>query len=86
MTVAASTAGPRQRTRCTRGGSRFTGRTGLQPAIGALPRLRIVGDAGEPPAQLHRGGQLAAPLVDDADRSGISLGDDEHRLKSSAYG
>jgi hypothetical protein len=30
------------------------------------------------PAQLNRSGQLAALLVRGADRSGLSLGDDEH--------
>ena len=35
--------------------------------------------AGEPPAQLDGGRELAALLVDSADRSGIRLGDDEHR-------
>jgi hypothetical protein len=45
---------------------------------GPHPRLRIVG-AGEPPAQLDGGREFAALLVDGADRSGIRLGDDEHR-------
>jgi hypothetical protein len=45
----------------------------------ALPRLPVVGDAGEPPPQLDHGGQFAALLKGGADRGGISLGDDEHR-------
>jgi hypothetical protein len=45
---------------------------------GALPRLRVVGDAQEPPPQFDRGRELATLLVDGADRSGIRLGDDEH--------
>jgi hypothetical protein len=45
----------------------------------ALPGLPVVGDAGEPPAQLDRGRELAALLEHGADRSSIRLGDDEHR-------
>ena len=37
-----------------------------------------VGDAWHQPAQLDRGRELAALLVDGADRGGLSLGDDEH--------
>jgi hypothetical protein len=40
--------------------------------------LRGVGDGWEQPAQLDRGRELAALLVDGADRSGLSLSDDEH--------
>jgi hypothetical protein len=52
---------------------------------GALPCLRVVGDAGEPPAQLDRGRELATLLVDGADRSGIRLGDDEHRWSMGTH-
>ena len=45
----------------------------------ALPRLRVVGDAKEALAQLDRGREFAPLLIDGADRSGIRLGDDEHR-------
>ena len=46
---------------------------------GALPCLRVVGDAREALPQLDRGREFAPLLVDGADRSGIRLGDDEHR-------
>jgi hypothetical protein len=46
---------------------------------GALPRLHVVGDARKHPAQLDRSRELAALLIDGADRSLIRLGDDEHR-------
>ena len=46
------------------------------PGTGA--GLRGVGDGWEQPAQLDRGRELAALLVDGADRGGLSLGDDEH--------
>ena len=46
---------------------------------GALPRLLVVGDAGEQPPQLDRGRELAMLLEGGADRSGLSLTDDEHR-------
>jgi hypothetical protein len=70
-------ADQRQSIRPNRGslGRRFTARDGA----GALPRLCVVGDAREPVAQLDRSRQLTALLVDGADRSGIRLGDDEHR-------
>ncbi len=42
-----------------------------------LPRLGIVGEAGEAAAQLSSGRQLAVPVVDSPDRGGIGLGDDE---------
>ena len=73
---------PRQRTSRNRGGfgTRFTGRSGSGfHGPGALPRLRVVGDAGEPPAQLDRSRELATLLIDGADLSGFCLGDDEHR-------
>ena len=53
---------------------------------GALPRLHVGGDAGEPPAQLNGGRELATLLVDGADRSGIRLGDDEHRCSMGRLG
>ena len=40
--------------------------------------LSGVGHSGEQPAQLDRGRELAALLVDGADRGGLCLGDDEH--------
>jgi hypothetical protein len=52
------------------------------PGTGA--GLRGVGDAGEQPAQLDRGRELAAFLVDGADRRGFSLGDDEHPASMGA--
>src|SRR4051794_23468502 len=45
---------------------------------GALPRLLVVDDAGEPAAHLDGGRQLALLLIDGADRGGIGFGDDEH--------
>ena len=45
---------------------------------GASPRLGIVGDPREPPAQLDGGRQLALLIEDSADRSNIGFGDDEH--------
>jgi hypothetical protein len=42
------------------------------------PRLRVVGDAGEQPAQLDRGGELATLFVDGADFGGVGLSDREH--------
>jgi hypothetical protein len=45
---------------------------------GALPRLQVVGDGGEQPAQLDGGRQLASLLECGADRSGFRFGDDEH--------
>jgi hypothetical protein len=44
---------------------------------GAVPRLCVVANAGR--AQFDRSRQLAATLEGSADRSGIRLGDDEHR-------
>jgi hypothetical protein len=44
----------------------------------ALPRLRIVGHAGEQAAQLDRGSVLAALVEGGADGGGLCLGDDEH--------
>jgi hypothetical protein len=44
----------------------------------ALPRLRIVGHAGEQAAQLDRGSVLAATFKGGTDRSGVCLGDNEH--------
>jgi hypothetical protein len=45
---------------------------------GTRAGLGGVGDGGEQPAQLDRGRELAALLVDAADRGGLCLGDDEH--------
>jgi hypothetical protein len=45
----------------------------------ALPRLGVVGDAREPPAQLDRSRELATLLKDGTDCGSICLGDDEHR-------
>ena len=75
VTAAASASLHRQRQRLPAG-----------DGPGALPRLRVVGDAGEPPAQLDRSRELAALLVDGADRSGIRLGDDEHRWSMGRRG
>ena len=60
--------------RAQRHGQRLPAGNG--PGTGA--GLRGVGDGGEQPAQLDRGRELAALLVDGADRGGLSLGDDEH--------
>jgi hypothetical protein len=49
---------------------------GNGPGTGA--GLDVVGDGGEQPAQLDRGRELAALLVDGTDRGSLSLGDDEH--------
>jgi hypothetical protein len=38
----------------------------------------VVGDAGEQPAQLHSGRQLAALLIGGTDRGGFGFGDTEH--------
>jgi hypothetical protein len=46
---------------------------------GALPRLRVVRDAGEKPAQLDGGRELAALLEDGADCCSLCFGDGEHR-------
>ena len=46
---------------------------------GALPCLRVVGDAREQPPQLERSREFAPLLIDGADRSLVLLGDDEHR-------
>ncbi len=52
----------------------------VQPAIErALPRLGVVGNAGEPAAQLNGSRQLAILLVCGADRGGIGFGDNGHR-------
>jgi len=40
--------------------------------------VRRIGNAREQPAQLDRGGKLAALLEDGTDRRGFILGDDEH--------
>ena len=45
---------------------------------GTLPRLGVVGDAGEQPAQFDRGRELAALLISGANRGGLRFGDDEH--------
>jgi hypothetical protein len=41
--------------------------------------MGIVGDAGEMPTQLNRGGELPALVEGGADRHSLLLGDDEHR-------
>jgi hypothetical protein len=52
----------------------------LPPGYGpcALARLHVVRDAGEQPAQLDRGRQLAATIESGADRCSVCLSDDEH--------
>ena len=45
---------------------------------GTRAGLRVVGDGWEQPSQLDRGRELAALLVDGADRGGLSLADNEH--------
>ena len=50
--------------------------SGDGPGTGA--GLSGVGHSGEQPAQLDRSRELAALLVDGADRGGLCLGDDEH--------
>jgi integration host factor subunit beta len=45
---------------------------------GARASLRGVGDGGKQPAELDRGRELAALLVDGTDRGGLCLGDDHH--------
>jgi hypothetical protein len=42
------------------------------------PRLRVVGDSREPPAQLDSSRQLSVLVKDSADRGSIGLGDNEH--------
>jgi hypothetical protein len=44
----------------------------------ALPRLHVVGDGGEQPAQLDGGRQFASLIEDGADRRGLCLADHEH--------
>ena len=44
----------------------------------ALLRLRVVGDAGEQPAQLDSSRQFTSLIEGGADRVGFCLGDDEH--------
>jgi hypothetical protein len=43
-----------------------------------LPRVRVVGDAGEPATQLDGGRQLALLIEGGPDRGGVFLGDSEH--------
>ena len=50
----------------------------------ALSRSRVVGQAGEPAAQLNGGGQLAAPIELGADRFDVGFGDREHRTSMAA--
>ncbi len=47
----------------------------------ARPRILIVGDPGEPTAQLDRRRQFTVSLIDGADCGGIGFGDDEHTWK-----
>jgi hypothetical protein len=47
-------------------------------APGARPRVRVVGDSWEPPAQLDNGRQLSLFIEDGTDRGGIGFGDDKH--------
>ncbi len=47
-------------------------------APGALPRLLVVGDAGEPAAQFNRGRKFTILLIGGADRGGIGFGDNKH--------
>lgn len=67
-------AGTQPRQRARRGWQRRP--PGYAPS--ARPRLRVVGDSWEPPAQLDSGRQLSLLIKDDANRVGISFGDDEH--------
>ena len=46
----------------------------------ALPRLHVVGDGGEQPAQLDGGRQLAPLIEHGADRGGFRFGDDDHPM------
>jgi hypothetical protein len=52
---------------------------------GAYARLHVVGDPWEPPTQLDRSRQLSLLIEDGADRSSISLGNDEHRLSMAMH-
>src|SRR5208283_3077509 len=45
---------------------------------GAGARLRVVGDTGEPAAQLDGGRQFALLIKNGPDRGGVSFGDDKH--------
>ena len=47
-------------------------------APSVCPRLRVVGDPREPPAQLDSSRQLSVLVEDSADRGSIGLGDNEH--------
>jgi hypothetical protein len=47
-----------------------------------FPRLGGVGDTGETPKQLHRGGRFAALPVGNTDRSSLGLGHAEHEPES----
>jgi hypothetical protein len=47
-------------------------------APSVCPRLRVVGDPREPPAQLDSSRQLSLLVEDGADRGSIGLGDNEH--------
>lgn len=49
---------------------------GNAPSV--CPRLRVVGDPREPPAQLDSSRQLSILVEDRPDRGGIGLGDNEH--------
>jgi hypothetical protein len=51
---------------------------------GTRAGLRVVGDGWEQPSQLDRGRELAALLVDGADRGGLSLADNEHAGRMGA--
>jgi len=45
---------------------------------GAGPRILVVGEAGEQPAQFHNGRQLAALFIGGADLGGIGFINDKH--------
>jgi hypothetical protein len=48
-------------------------------APSVCPRLRVVGDPREPPAQLDSSRGLSLLVQDSTDRGSIGLGDNEHR-------
>ena len=53
---------------------------------GAFPRLGVVGDAREVPAQLDHGGQLALLLEHTTDGGGFGFGDTEHEPACTGIG
>ena len=55
-------------------------------ASGALPRLLVVGDAGEPATQFNRGREFTILLIGGADRGGIGFSDNKHGPENGGVG